>query len=105
MVNERVLSPCPILRFQQLPTNSSPFHTSGQVLPQEARCQDKTILTSLWKFLLIARFLIPEGIFMLHGHTSMKSSLQQDRDKLRPVDQSLPRNPIAPPTVSVNSNL
>src|SRR2546427_9273401 len=80
------------------------FQTSGKILTQKTRRQDKPVFARLGEFGLITGFLVPELIFMFHGHTSSEARLQQDSNKLRPIDQPLSRDAITPPTLSVDSH-
>ena|SRR5437660_463998 len=52
------------------------IQASGKILTQKTRSQDKPILARLGEIGLIIGFLVPEIIFMFHGHTSSEPCLQ-----------------------------
>src|SRR5439155_2728784 len=68
--------------------------------------QDKSILALLRKVRLILGVgPVPEIIFVFDRQSAAEPSLQQHGNKLRPIQQSVTRNAIAPPFLTVNTHL
>src|SRR5579863_7715491 len=68
--------------------------------------EDEAVLTRLREVRLIFGVaLVPEFVLVLDGESTLESRLQQHGDELRPVEQSLAGNAIAPPTLAVDSHL
>src|SRR5213078_3220902 len=78
----------------------------GKILAQEARGKDEAVLASLREVrLLFSIGNVPEIVFVLDRETSVETRLQEHGDELRPVEEPLPGNAVAPPALAVDSHL
>ncbi len=59
----------------------------GQQLAEETMCEDKAVLARLGKIGIVFMIsLVPEIVFVFHSNSALKSGLQQNGNKLRPVE-------------------
>src|SRR5690348_16144247 len=88
-------------RAFELSIANSSGKAAGQQTAQESVRQYKSVFACLRKIGIVLLIgLVPELVLVLHGNPALETSLQQDGQKLRPVEQTLARNAVAPPVLA-----